>query len=147
VWWCSPHPSSESWIKMEGQFSRGVRSIWSLPLPIVWNCFQPSSDRLQLDSYSLSLVTSSIGPSILALSHLLVLFLLLARGNKILNLCPAAVRPTTPKCPCSVWSREVGRTSIQCSLHTLQEMGPFHWLSEIALRSVFSQGDVGLPIM
>jgi len=95
---CGPRPSSRGWPKW--------RDSWKHFF--VW----PSTDRSQLDGdsflYDQILIDS---PSF---TRLLIL-LQLASGNVCSKPGPAPVHPTNPKYPCSVCSREVGRTSNQCS--------------------------------
>jgi len=69
--------------------------------------------------------------------------LLLVSGNVHPYPGPAPVRPTTPKFPCSACTRDVGRTSIQCSRCKRWAQFTCSGLSRPDLRSIFSEDDVG----
>jgi len=75
----------------------------------------------------------------------LLIFLLFVNGNIHPNPGPAPVCPTNPKYPCSVCSREVGRTSIQCQCSRCKRWAhsTYSGLPVPTLRSLYSWGDVG----
>jgi len=115
--------------------------------PIVWNHFFVFSCSCPLTGHSwtatLFFLYDRTVIYVPPFTRLLILLLLLASGNVHPNPGPVPVRSTNLIFPCSICSREVRRTSIQCSRCKRWVCSTCFVLPGPTLRSTFSRGDVG----
>jgi len=141
-----PAPLSERWAEMARQLPRGARPsgrpLQSSGIIVsIFSCSRPLTSRswtaTLLFFYDWTLIYSP------PLTRLLILLLLFASGNVHPNPGPVPVRLTKPIYPCSVCSREIGRTSVQCSHSKRWVHSTYSGLPGPTLRFMFSRSDVG----